>query len=371
VSEFDIDEILKKAEKKKKLKAVIIILVILLIIAFIFLGIYFLVTHNKNDKVVEQPAEQEDVLIVKANQPEENSVKIFSGNKRPVAVMIDNNVNAWPQYSLNKAYIVYEAIVEAQETRLMAVFKSDDVDMIGPVRSSRHYFLDYALENDAIYAHLGWSPQAQKDISSLGVNNINGQVYDTGAARTNTSKYWREKSKSAPHNAFTSLNGLYQIAQEKGYRTTSDKKSVLNYVVGEVDLEDGVDANTVSIPYSNSNIVKYVYNSELGKYERYSRGEKQKDGSTGEDVVTKNIIITFAQNYTLNDPEKKGRQGLYNIGTCDGYYITNGKAIKIKCKKSSRNAQTVYTDLDGNEIQVNDGNTFIQICPLKANVKIN
>ena len=139
----------------------------------------------------------------------------------------------------------------------------------------------------------------------------------------------------------------------------------------EVTLDDGIDANSVSIPYSGTNVVKYEYNSELGKYERYSKGIKQTDGSTGEGVVTKNIIINFVQNYTLNDPEQKGRQGLYNIGTTDGYYITNGKAIKIKCEKNSRTEQTVYKDLEGNEIEVNDGNTFIQICPLNANVQIN
>ena len=57
-----------------------------------------------------------------------------------------------------------------------------------------------------------------------------------------------------------------------------------------------------------------------------------------------------------------------NVGTRDGYYITNGKAIKIKCEKKSRTEQTVYKDLNGNEIKVNDGNTFIQICPIDAEV---
>ncbi len=362
----------KKLKRKKILKISIIVLSVLLTIAIATLTVYFCVTHRKTTKTEQPQVEQEETVAVKIEEPsEDDSIKTFYGENRPVAVMIDNNVNAWPQYAINKAYIVYEIIVEAQETRLMALFKNADVDAIGPIRSSRHYFLDYALENDAIYAHLGWSPQAQGDISSLGVNNINGQAYDTGAARTSSSKYWREQSRKAPHNAFTSINSLYQIAKDKGYRTTSDKKSVLNYVAKEVNLENGQTANSVSIPYSGSHIVKFEYNSELGKYERYSKGVKQKDGSTGEEVVTKNIIITFAKNYTLNDPEQKGRQGLENIGTCDGYYITNGKAIKIKCVKKSRGEQTVYKDLDGNEIQVNDGNTFIEICPINANVQIN
>ena len=68
--------------------------------------------------------------------------------------------------------------------------------------------------------------------------------------------------------------------------------------------------------------------------------------------------------------EHKGRQGLKNIGTFNGYYLTNGKMIEIKCIKNARDAQTVYQDLNGNEINVNDGKTFIQICPINAKVSI-
>ena len=57
-----------------------------------------------------------------------------------------------------------------------------------------------------------------------------------------------------------------------------------------------------------------------------------------------------------------------NIGDLEGYYITNGKAIKITCSKPSRREKTVYKDLQGNVIEVNDGNTYIQICPIDAKV---
>ena len=57
-------------------------------------------------------------------------------------------------------------------------------------------------------------------------------------------------------------------------------------------------------------------------------------------------------------------------GTKDGYYITNGRAIKIQCTKASRTSKTVYTDMNGNNIKVNDGNTFIEICPIDADVQI-
>ena len=96
----------------------------------------------------------------------------------------------------------------------------------------------------------------------------------------------------------------------------------------------------------------------------------QKDWDTKDPVTTKNIIVTFAKNTVLNDGTNKDRQNLSNIGTLDGYYITNGKAIKIKCEKTSRKEQTVYKDVNGNEIDINDGNTFIPIVPLNSEITI-
>ena len=245
----------------------------------------------------------------------------------------------------------------------MALFKGKDIEKIGPVRSSRHYFLDYAMENDAIYVHFGWSPQAQSDISKYKINNING-ISEDGTT------FWRVKDKSAPHNAVTSTKKIMESAKSKKYRTTSTSSSVLNYVTDEILLEDGIEANEVTIPHSQLQTVKYEYDSEQKVYERYARNKEQKDWTTGNMVTTKNIIITFCDNYELTDSENKGRQGLKNTGTFDGYYITNGKAIKIKCIKESRNEKTKYEDLEGNEIKVNDGNTFVNICPKNADVTI-
>ncbi len=277
--------------------------------------------------------------------------------------MIDNHKDAWPHVGLQNAYMVYEIIVEGNETRLMALFKGANVEKIGPVRSARHYFIDYAMENDAIYTHFGQSPQAQRDLKKYSINDINGIAEDG-------TTFWRVREKVAPHNALTSTEKLLKSAQNKKYRTTSSEKSVLNYVTDEVNLEEGQDAISVTIPHSKLQTVKYVYNKETKTYERYARGIAQKDWTTGEILTTKNIIVTFCDNYTLSDSENKGRQGLKNIGTFNGYYITNGKAIKIKCIKNARDEKTIYQDLEGNVINVNDGNTFVNICPTTTNVTL-
>ena len=339
-------------------KALIVILVILIIVAGGILA--YKIIQERNSK---ETAQEESNVIVAPQIEEVKQVQIFNGNDRPIAVMIDNHSGAWPQAGLNQAYMVYEIIVEGGETRLMALFKGVDVDKIGPVRSARHYFLDYAMENDAIYTHFGESPQADNDIKRYSIDEIDGIAEDG-------TTFWRVKDKAAPHNAVTSIEKLKQSAKNKKYQMTSNKESVLNYTTDEVNLENGQSAITVTIPHSQLQTVRYEYDEENKVYKRYARNKAQTDWDTGDAITTKNIIITFCDNYTLTDTENKGRQGLKNIGTFDGYYITNGKAIKIKCIKNARDEQTIYQTLDGNEIEVNDGNTFVNICPISADVTI-
>ncbi len=347
-------------KKKKKnsggTKVLIGILVVLIIVAGGVMG-YKIVKDKENES--ESVSTDEGNVITAGI--EDKKVQTFKGNDRPIAVMIDNHKDAWPQAGLQKAYMVYEIIVEGGETRLMALFKGADVDKIGPVRSARHYFIDYAMENDAIYTHFGESPQADSDIKKYSVNEIDGIAEDG-------TTFSRVKDKASPHNAVTSIDKLLKSAKNKKFRTTSNEKSVLNYVTDEVNLEDGQEAVSVTIPHSDLQTVKYLYDEENKVYERYARGKEQSDWTTKEPITTKNIIITFCENYTLTDKENKGRQGLKNIGTFDGYYITNGKAIKIKCIKNARDEKTKYQDLEGNEIKVNDGNTFVNICPSNAKV---
>ena len=347
----------EKSLKNEGTKAFVVVLVILI---FIAAGLFIMkIANNK----------QNDLLVVNANKTNINEEKeeivkkpkTLASDSRPIAVMIDNHIDAMPQAGVLEADIVYEIIVEGGETRLMLILQDKDLEKIGPIRSSRHYFLDYALENDAIYVHYGWSPQAKSDISKYSVDNING-IYESSTS------FWRVSDKYAPHNAVTSTKNILSIAEREEYRTTTDQDTVLNYVVDEVNLEDGETANTVTIPYSYANTVKYEYDEDKKEYIRYSRGEKQVDWDTEKTVTTKNIIIEKAENWTLDDGSGKGRQTLDNVKELEGYYITNGKVIEITCNKTSRSGQTVYKDLEGNEINVNDGKTFIQICPIDSKI---
>ena len=391
-----------KKEKKSKKKLIIIIIVCLLvIIGGVILTLCLLSNKKLPDKKPNEITTKEECLKYKYHWWEAKKVcldnkkaeeikdeeeckefgynwwykqKVCSTEKakitvidttskaRPFAVMINNHNQARPYHSgLDKAYIVYELIVEGGITRLMAVFKDQNLDRIGSVRSSRHDFLDYALESDAIYVHFGWSPQAESDIKSLGVNNING-LYDSCFYRD------LELPVDYEHTAQTSTEGIKKVANYRGYRMEykSDDvlaEQVLKYSADKIDIsgkEDSIVANNVEIPYSYYMTSSYTYDPEHEYYLRFANGKPHSDYVTKEQLHFKNIIIMKVGNHTM---DSYGRQDLDDVGSGTGYFITNGYARPITWSKSSRTAKTVYKYMDGEEVVVNDDNTFIQVQP--------
>lgn len=288
---------------------------------------------------------------------------VFSGDRRSVAVMIDNdNKYSWPHAGLNNAYMIYEAIIEGGSSRFIAFFKEDKLpDKIGPIRSARHYFLDYVLEHDAIYVHFGWSPMAMSDIRSLGINNING-IYD--------SYFWREPPKNSYHNAFSSKENIMKYIAKKGYREEQQQDCILQYNRTDTDLANGTGATDITLKYSASHTTSYTYDPERKVYLRSMRGVEHVDRFTGERFYAKNILIYQIGDELLDDPEQKGRRELYNLGTGEGYYVTNGKYIPMTWEKATRESKTIYKDENGNELKMNDGITWVQIVPKYGSVTI-
>lgn len=341
-----------------KTKLLIGTLVVVIIASGAVLAIKYM--EQKSKKMLEANlSSEEDTIEVILEEKEEKKSK-YATNDRTIAMPIDNVAAALPQAGLNDAMLVYEVYVEGGLTRFLAVFKGVNVDTIGPVRSARPVFIDYALENNSIFVHYGGSDKALEEVSKLKIDNVNG-------IESPENVFWRTSEKKAPHNALTSTERIMNYVNKRKYKTTDTERTLLNYVVDPVNLEGGMSAKTVNIPYSSAK-VKYVYNEETEVYERYVGDKPRKDWMSGDTLTTKNIIITFANNYSTDEENGYGRQQIENIGNKDGYYITNGKAIKIKCEKKTRAGKTVYKDLEGNEIEVNDGNTYIQIVPPGTNV---
>ena len=303
---------MKKLTKKNKI--ILSSIALALIVIAIVISVILLNKNKKNP--VNNTSKKDDNQSVELKK-----VKIVNedSTSRPFAVMINNISVARPlQSGLQDAYLMYEIIVEGGISRYLALFIDQSTERIGSIRSARHYFLDYALENDAIYVHHGQSPQAQSDFSKLGIERV---VVD------NSKTGWRDTSLnvSSEHTLFTSIEKLNKGTNK--FRKERNKNYLLNYSADEIDM---------------SSLEQYHF---------------------------KNIIAYQVDNYTINDGENKGRQDIKNIGSGSGYYFSDGYMIPIKWKKDSRSSQTKYTYEDGTELKVNDGNTFIQIVPSSGSIK--
>ncbi len=360
--------------KNKKTPIFIKIITIIFFITIVLIGLTIILKPNilkdylgLGNQAIKNP---------KPPTPKKLTIIDEDSNSRPIAVMIDNNVGNNSHYGLQQAYLTYEIIVEGGLTRLMALFKDKNVSQIGPVRSSRHYFLDYALESDAIYAHFGWSPYAQNDIKKLAVNNING-MYDSAP-------FWRVTWLYAPHNVLTSTEKLYDYAKIKNYPLESDSWQLLNYSTDEINLEklnkanrkkessddnilNPTVANNIQIIYSYSQNRSYIYDNNQKVYLRYMNNNPHVDAESKENLAYKNIIIEIVNNKTI---DSDGRQELYTVGSGTGYYITNGYSLPIIWEKQERKAKTTYKYENNDIIKINDGNTIIEVISSQDNIDI-
>ena len=344
-------------KKKKNMQMVIIISLTVILIGLIG---FLILRNNKNDS---DKIEEETTTTTTTTKV----VKIVNeaSKTRPYAVMINNVDGARKlQSGLQDAYIIYEMMVEGGITRYLALFMDKDVDRIGSIRSARHYYLDYALENDAIYVHHGYSPQAKSDWNSLGVDRIEVSESLTG---------WRDKSasKTYEYTLFTSTDKLSRGLGKKRVERKNDL--LLNYSVDELDIanmEGVISANNVYIKYSNTTKNNYVYDTENKVYLRSVNGKEQKDYVSGKQLSVKNIIV-YDVKYSKIPGDTAGRQNIDNVGSGKGYFITSGYAVPITWQKKDRKSQTVYKYLDGKKIIVNDGNTFIQIMPSGQSLEIS
>ncbi len=291
---------------------------------------------------------------------DETAYNIFT-DERPYAVMIDNDGNSSrPHAGLEDAYLVYEMYVEGKATRLMAIFKGVEVPKIGPVRSARHYFLDYVFDNDALYSHAGYSPLALEQISSFGVASLNGLVYEP-------KYYWRErKYKGDYHSLYTSTGNLSKLANTIGYRKTTDTLP-FNFST-EAPAYKGESATDITIPYADFYYVKYKYNEETKLYDRFINSDLHPTQS-GAKLSAGQIVIQFAKSYLLGDGT--ARIQLETTGSGKGIFIRDGVQVPITWKKAGRTEQLKFYTSDGKELVLDPTRqTYVQVMPQSLGLKI-
>lgn len=276
---------------------------------------------------------------------------------RPIAMMTENTKQTLPQYGISTAGVVYEAPVEGSYTRLMPIY--DDLgtlEKVGNVRSSRLYYLYFAAEFDAVYVHFGQAANVVAYLERGVVNNLSGLDGSVSSA-----VFYRTSDRKAPHNAYTSAEGIKQGIEKKQYRKEHDADYTGHYQFAEDDkpvtLKNGTDVAVVK-PYYFYNHPYFIYNDKDRLYYRYQFGEKQVDGNNDEQLSYRNIIF---QNVEYSIYEGTEYLNIPLTGGGAGKYFTNGKMIDITWKKDQEWGITHYYDADGKEITLNQGKTWVCI----------
>lgn len=279
--------------------------------------------------------------------------------QRPVAIMTENTKVTLPQYGVSNADIIYECPVEGGITRLLACYQDySGMEKIGNVRSSRNCYIYLAKELDAIYVHAGGSTYAYEVLDTGYIDHIDGITGKGGKS------FYRDSSRKAPHNLYTTSEKLASGITSAGFSTELDSAYADGHFKfaeddAPVTLANGSDAAVVSLYYQNPK-PWFEYHEEDGLYYRYEFGSAQVDGANNEQLAVKNIIIQY-HNISKYD-SSAGYLDIDLVGSGSGKYITNGKVIDITWKKDSLNGITHYYDTDGNEITLNQGKSWIAVC---------
>jgi len=272
-----------------------------------------------------------------------------SVNQRPVTgVMIENSLDARPQSGLGDAGVVFEAVAEGGVTRFLALYQDTTPANVGPIRSARPYYVQWAMGFDAAYAHVGGSPDALNDITAWHTKDMN-QFY-------NGAYYHRVSNRAAPHNVYTGIDTLNQLESKKGYTST--------YTGFARGKEAAVTPPTVtSIDFHLSGVYydpHYAYNATTNSYDRSEYNAPHIDANTNKQLSPK-VTIAIVVPLARGDLDSSGAYySNYNVtGSGPAYIFQNGTLINATWNKAATGAPLTFTDASGQPVPLNPGQTWI------------
>lgn len=287
---------------------------------------------------------------------------------QPIVVMVENSEGARPQTGLNEADIVYEALAEGSITRFAAVFNDNTPEVVGPVRSTRLYYINIAREWDAALVHYGGPSTASRPSYVYGKDSEDIKVRVDGVKGAWNSYFWRSEERNRNvHSVYTDLTKIKKLCDY----TPSDHTS-LSFKDGEAFSEE---ATHVTVPFTTqkATLVEFKYDKAQDKYIRYQSGSEfemrtvTKDANGNEKTQTKpmastNLIVQYAKTYVLeNDVE--GRRMVETTGSGKCEFFIGGTHSSGTWERADNSSDTTYKLDDGSELNLRPGNTWICLVP--------
>jgi len=279
-------------------------------------------------------------------------------SRRPLVVVIDNHPRARPQSGLEHACIVYEMPVEGGFTRLLAVYLHAQAPLVGPVRSARHYFIDWTLEHRGILCHVSGSPQAKEQIAAMKVDDLDDFRGNQG--------FWRLESRSAPHNLYCSTASLRDAARRQGYDRPGLWPSC-GFSFSRDREPVGDQAATVHITHSPSYSVTYRYDADAGRYLRFVNDQPHRT-DTGQQLAVANVVCLWVPVSPIpGDPE--GRLDVDLTGQGRALVFNRGIRREARWVRLRREGPTALLDAKGEPVFLSPGPVWVHVLPRTADVK--
>lgn len=289
-----------------------------------------------------------------------------------MAVMIPNNKAALPQYGISLASIIYEAPVEGRTSRLMAYFEDyDDLERIGPTRSSRDYYVYEAMAYDAIYCNWGLAvPYVSDLINSDKVDNISVTLEGIKKGADEAFKRYSRSGYAKEFTGYLVVDGYEKAVQRLGYATEYTDRfeqaftfadegytaTYDSYPDATMIYPGGTGSNSSGYGWGSNNCPVFTYNAEDGLYYRSEYGKAQVDEYNNEELAVSNVVFKICHGEVR---DAKDYLVFIVHGTGDAVVFTNGKVIEGTWKHESDYAPNLFLDENGNEIVFNQGKTWI------------
>jgi hypothetical protein len=301
---------------------------------------------------------------------------------RPLGVMIENHVDARPQSGLSNADVVYEAVAEGGITRFLAMFYCQDGGQVGPVRSARTYYVDFASEygNYPLYAHVGGANQpgpadALSQLSDYGWTNYN----DLNQFSIGFPTFWRDYDRlghpaATEHTMYSTTQKLLDFGATRGL--TNVDKDGTSWDTNFVPWKFGEDAVASARPAAQSihlefwsgdpdYYVNWTYDPKTNLYARADGNKKPYiDRDTNKQIMAKDVVILEMVEDNANDGYDNNVHLLFDdIGSGKAVIFKDGKRTNGTWSKASRTARTIIKDTSGKEVEFNRGLIWMTILP--------
>ena len=281
-------------------------------------------------------------------------------HKRPVLVRIPNDTAARPQSGLSKADMVWELLAEGGITRYMAVFQSEEVDQIGPIRSARLSDLHYAPMLRGILAHVGASTVV---LSRVRAAAAKGEFIDADQFLYGD-YYTRVTFRAAPQNVYTSTQRIRQAAKAAGDLGNVDVPALP--IARNVEPVTERTGTSFSIPYLGAMAVRYSYDARADGYTRVQAGVTTTDATTGKAVVAANVVVIFTditpQPGIIEDSNGSLSLEIRSTGTGKVVIFRNGARLEGTWSRSGNDGYT-FADLAGLPLSLVPGQTWVHVIP--------